>query len=241
MTAQTASQNDIGAGQQFPEDSNSEFSVIRFIVRQIMAELETMIPVQVQAVHTGAGSPPVAGTVDVQLLVSQLDGAGNAVKPGIVYGLPYFRLQGGAWAVICDPAANDFGYLVSASRDISNVVKNPGVQNPGSFRKYSYSDGIYIGGAFNEVPDATLWLKPDGTWVLTDKPGNVLQGDANGIAATPVSGKPFKVNGPIQATGSIIAGFGGGDQVGLQTHTHTQANDSHGDTEEPTSAPTAGT
>jgi len=47
--------------------------------------------------------------------------------------------------------------------------------------------------------------------------------------------------GALETSGAVIAGFGGADQVGLQTHTHTQSNDSHGDTEQPTAAPTAGT
>lgn len=47
--------------------------------------------------------------------------------------------------------------------------------------------------------------------------------------------------GNIQTAGDIIAGFGTGDQVGVQTHTHTQPNDSHNDTEAPTSSPTPGT
>lgn len=45
----------------------------------------------------------------------------------------------------------------------------------------------------------------------------------------------------IQTSGAITAGFGTGAQVGLQTHQHMQADDSHGDTEEPTAAPTPGT
>jgi hypothetical protein len=223
MVDQTASSGSIGAGQQVPENSNSDFTVTAFIVRQIMAQLETMLPVQVQAVHPGSGSPPVAGTVDVQLLVSQLDGAGNAVQQGIVYGLPYFRMQGGAWAIICDPATNDFGFIIAASRDISNVAKTPGIANPGSLRKYSYSDGIYVGGCFNAVPAATLWLKSDGTWVLSDKPGNVLQGNSNGITATVANGGTFLVNGNIAATGTIIADKGA-SQVGLTTHIHAGNN-----------------
>lgn len=47
--------------------------------------------------------------------------------------------------------------------------------------------------------------------------------------------------GDLKTAGGVIAGFGTGDQVGLQTHHHTQPNDSHGDTEGPTAAPTAGT
>lgn len=218
---QTAQSGSIGAGQQTPEDSNSDPSVTIFMCRQLIAQLETAIPVQVHAVHAGSGSPPAAGTVDVQLLVSMLDGAGNQVNQGIVYGVPFFRMQGGPWAIICDPAVNDVGYLISASRDISKLANGASQQViPGSNRQYSYSDGIYIGGIFNNVPAATIWLKSDGTWVLTDKPGNVVQGDGNGLTMTPLNGGFLKVNGTIHATGGIIAGFGGADQVGLQTHTH---------------------
>jgi hypothetical protein len=221
MVDQTATSGSVGAGQQEPLDSNSDWYAISFMIAQKMAELEVMMPVQVVAVNPGSGSPPAAGTVDVQLLVSLLDGAGNAVQQGIVHGVPYFRLQGGAWAVVIDPAANDFGYVVSASRDITAVKAKPGIQNPGSLRKHSYSDGVYVGGILNAVPAGRVWLKPDGTWSLTDKPGNVLQGDANGITATPISGKPFKVVGNLQVTGTIASGEGGGDQVSLQTHTHS--------------------
>jgi len=47
--------------------------------------------------------------------------------------------------------------------------------------------------------------------------------------------------GAIQTSGNVIAGFGTGDQVGLQTHTHKQGVDSRGDTEQDVLAPTAGT
>ena len=220
MTAQTANQGSIGASQQGPNDASSLFNMVAFAVRQMMAQLDTMKLVQVTAVNPGGGSPPVAGTVNVQLLVSEVDGNNNVTQQGIVNKIPYFRLQGGPWAIVIDPAVGDFGYVICADRDISSVKNNPGIQPPASLRKYNVSDGIYIGGCLNTVPAATLWLKSDGTWVLTDKPGNVLKGDSNGITATPVGGGAFAVNGNITATGSIIAGKGGADQVGLQTHTH---------------------
>lgn len=46
--------------------------------------------------------------------------------------------------------------------------------------------------------------------------------------------------GDIHTSGAVIAGFGGGDQVGLQTHSHSQPQDSHGDIEHNTNPPTAG-
>lgn len=210
----TAQSGSIGAGQQQPIDQSSDFWVIRFIVRQMMAQLETSLPVQVVAVNPGAGSPPAAGTVDVQLLVSLLDGDLNPVQQGIVHGLPFFRLQGGPWAVVCDPAKDDFGWIVAAARDITSVKAKPGVQNPASLRQNSYSDGIYVGGCLNAVPAATLWLKPDGTWVWSDKPGNVLQSGAGGINLTTVAGGDFTVNGiSVTKHTHAVAGveLGGGD------------------------------
>ena len=254
----TADNTNIGAGQQFPETSNSEFSVAAFIIKQYLADLEIMAPVQVKAVKPGSGSPPVAGTVDVQLLVSQLDGNGNAVKQGVVYGIPYFRLQGGQWAIVLDPAVGDFGYIVCAQRDITNVKKNPGMVNPGSFRKFSYSDGIYMGGAFNQVPDAYLWLKTDGSFKLAAKGGFVIESDTagNGVITGNLtvngnliandnlqlggliqSSSGGHYGGNIQTSGNVIAGFGGGDQVGLQSHVHSGVQVGGGST----AAPTAGT
>jgi phage baseplate assembly protein gpV len=49
-----------------------------------------------------------------------------------------------------------------------------------------------------------------------------------------------QINGDLHVTGVVTAGFGGGDQVGVQSHTHTQGNDGHGDGEVPTNPPTAG-
>lgn len=80
-------------------------------------------------------------------------------------------------------------------------------------------------GAFWQLPN-------NGTAVIQDKSGTSLTFQDNGSAA---------LAGNLTVTGDITAGYGGADQIGVRTHTHTQAPDSHGDTEEPTSAPTAGT
>ncbi len=226
-----------GYGQLGPDDGAEELNAIAFVCRQLIERLDTMKLVQVQAVHPGSGSPPAAGTVDVLPLVSQIDGNGYPVKHGTVYGLPYFRMQGGPWAIVCDPAVNDYGYIVCADRDSSLVVKTPGQQNPGSRRRYNMADGVYVGGILNPVPAAWVWLKSDGTLQISDKQGNVLQTSSSGFALTGnvmVTGTltatkletgedGLTVTGNITATGSITAGQGGADQVGLQTHEHPTA------------------
>lgn len=237
MVDQTATSGSIGASQLDPIDTSSEYWIMRFIIMQMQAQLETMMPVKVVTFHAGTGTPPTAGTVDVQLLVSQIDGDGNAVPHGIVYGIPCDRNQGGKWAIILDPAEGDFGYIVSASRDMSNVVKNPGIQIPGSRRKYSFSDGVYRGGILNPVPEATIWLKPDGTFKISDANGIVLDTTSGSLVITgnvEVNGTlkvddletgedGLNIVGAITATGNITAGHGGADSVGLQSHEHPTA------------------
>jgi hypothetical protein len=187
-------------------------------------------------VHPGAGSPPAVGTVDVLPLVNQLDGNGNPVPHGKVFRLPYMRMQSGAWAVICDPSVGDIGIVVCSDRDISTVKSNSDGQqaNPGSYRQFDLADGVYLGGILNALPSATMWLRSDGGLKIVDGFGNVLETSASGFALTPAGGI-MTVNGAIRATGSMIAGFGGVDAVGVQTHLHTS-----GDSGSPTSTPTPG-
>lgn len=255
MADPTAKSGSTGAGQLDPLDANSDFSVIAFIVRQMMAQLDTMKLVKVTKVTGGAGALGAAGTVDVQLLVNQLDGSGNSTPNGVVYGIPYFRLQGGKNAVICDPVVDDVGFVVCSDRDISNVKSKKGQANPGSYRRYNVSDGVYVGGVLNETPEQWIRFTED-TVEVGDKTGNVVKLSSAGIEFTPHGALPVKVNGNLIVTGNLLLGgnllaeagtrYAGnldtsGDVIAgtvhLKTHTHTQANDSHGDVEGVISAP----
>ena len=64
-----------GYGQEIPNDSGSDFGAVAFVCRQLIAQISTMKLVKVVAVNGGGVNP--AGTVDVQPLVSQIDGNGN--------------------------------------------------------------------------------------------------------------------------------------------------------------------
>ena len=246
------SNQDFGFGQMTPWDTTSEFNVICFIVRQMIAAMSTMKPVKVMAVHPGSGSPPVAGTVDVQPLINLVDGQGNKTEWATIFTAPYFRLQGGPWAVICDPAVGDTGVILCSDRDISALKsQTPGQlapSNPSSFRKYDAADGVYFGGVFNAVPAATFWLKGDGTLQVTDAKGNVLSTSSAGFSFTgnvKVNGTleatniqtddtGLTVTGNLSATGTITAGNGGADQVKLQSHTHSGVQTGGGTSGPPT-------
>ncbi len=139
------------AGQARPAEGGDEYGAQMFLISQALARLSTSTLVRVVAVTNAGGVAPV-GFVDVQPLVNQLDGAGNAVPHAVLHNLPYFRLQGGTDAIILDPKVGDIGIAVFASRDISAVKASKGQANPGSWRSHDMADGLYVGGLLNGTP-----------------------------------------------------------------------------------------
>lgn len=202
----------IGFGQQTPDDSTSDYNVVAFIINQFLGRVRTATLVQVKAVTNEGGVSPV-GFIDAQPLVNQIDGVGATTPHGTIFNLPYFRLQGGTNAIILDPKVGDIGIAIIADRDISAVKTTKAVASPGSFRKFDLADGVYIGGVLNGTPDQYIGFTDDGI-KLADKNGNVIQMKPGSIAIT----------GNVTVTGSFFAGFGGADQVGLQSHRHLLNN-----------------
>jgi hypothetical protein len=226
MAGTVSSQNQTGYGQADPYDSNSEFDAVDFMIRQRIAKVAAVKMVQVVAVHPGSGSPGPAGTVDVQILTNQLDGSGNATPNAKVYGIPFFRMQGGGWSITMDPSIGDVGMMACSDVDISALKKasannTANLQvNPGSYRRNNISDGLYFGGFLNgKATKATFNLGSDGSLTITDGFSNIIKTSAEGISFTPAGGI-LKVVGQIQASGAIQAGAGGSDSVTLQSHTH---------------------
>jgi len=169
--------------------------------------MATTTVVKVVSVSNSGGVSPV-GTVNVQPLVNQINGIGDGTPHGIVYGLPYFRLQGGADAIILDPKAGDIGIAVFCSRDISGVKSTKKISNPGSYRKFDWADGLYIGGVLNGTPSQYVRFASDGIYIVS--PSKVT-----------VTSPTVEMSGNLRVTGSITAGYGTGGSVGLQSHIHS--------------------
>lgn len=154
----------LGAANQATgaDDTN----VQSFLIWQILRKISGAKLVQVMAV-TNSGSVSPVGFVDVQPLVNQLDGWNNATPHGTIYHLPYFRLQGGANAVIIDPQVGDIGVAVVEDRDISSVKVNKAQANPGSKRIFDIADGLYLGGFLNGAPQQYVQFSAAGVSVVS--------------------------------------------------------------------------
>ncbi|WP_432785026.1 hypothetical protein AAEX37_01947 [Oligella sp. MSHR50489EDL] len=148
-----------------PEQSHGGQAELEAVINHLIGKVQTTTLVKVVAVRA-TGVAPV-GTLDVQPLVHQIDGSGTIVNLGVVYDVPYFRLQGGANAVICDPVVGDLGICLFASRDISAVKRNKAASAPDSRRQYDWSDGLYIGGVLNGYPSQYVFFSDSGIKIVT--------------------------------------------------------------------------
>lgn len=168
-----------------------ETAQMQFIINNLIGRIQTVTLVQVKAVKA-AGVDPV-GTVDVQPMVAQIDGQGKTYEHGIIYNIPYFRLQGGANAVIIDPKVGDIGMCGFCSRDISSVKNNKQPSNPQSLRRFDYSDGLFFGGFLNGVPAQYIFFKDEGIDIVSK--GEVM-----------IKGTKVKIDAPVETSSTVQAG-----------------------------------
>ena len=159
-------QSNNASGQGLPQNAWGELAQLDFAIKSALSKLQTALPVKVIKCTNSGGVSPV-GFVDIQPLVHQIDGAGKAIPHGIVTNVPYSRLQGGANAVIIDPEAGDIGIALFASRDISGVKATKAATVPGSFRKYDFSDAMYIGGILNSAPTQYIRFHSGGIEIIS--------------------------------------------------------------------------
>jgi hypothetical protein len=154
-------------GQANPFSDAGEYNMLQFIIARALDGLQTVSIVKVNAVNTGAQ------TVDVVVLVNLVTGSGTSVPHGVIAARPYFRAQGGDNAIICDPVVGDIGVMVFASRDSTAVIASKGAANPGSNRRFAWSDGVYFGGILNATPTQYLKFLAAGAGINLVSPGTV--------------------------------------------------------------------
>ena len=168
-----------------------ETAQMQFIINNLIGRIQTVTLVQVKAVKATGVNP--VGTVDVQPMVAQIDGQGKTYAHGIIYNIPYFRLQGGANAVIIDPKVGDIGMCGFCSRDISSVKNNKKPSNPQSLRRFDYADGLFFGGFLNGVPVQYIFFKDNGIDIVST--GEIL-----------MHGTKVKIDAPVETTSTVKAG-----------------------------------
>jgi hypothetical protein len=216
--ASPSQNNGIPAGPLRPSATWGDYNNIAFVVQQALSKMQTGTLVRVDSCTNSGGVTPV-GFVSVTPLVNQVDSAGNPVEHVTIYNVPYLRLQGGVNAIIMDPTPGDIGLCVFASHDISKVKSVRAKANPGSGRRYSFSDGMYVGGMLNGAPTQYMQFSTAGiklhspTGIILEAPNVKLDAQTVEIIASAtatVTTPTFTVNGTTVLNGALQQGVGAG-------------------------------
>ncbi len=194
-------------GQAQAGEGVGEYGALMFLINQALARLSTATLVRVVSVTNNGGLSPV-GFVDVQPLVNQLDGAGNAVPHAVLHQLPYFRLQGGTDAVILDPKVGDIGMAAFGSRDLSAVKASKQQANPGSWRTHDMADGLYFGGMLNGVPVQYVQFTAGGINVVSPAKVTIQAPniELNAAAQCALNSPQIVLNGTVQQGSGSFGG-----------------------------------
>lgn len=212
-----------------PMSYGSELNAQEFFIRSIVKRMiSTAIPVRVDAVESRAGEGSGALYVDVTPLICQTDADGNSIDPVSIPHLPYFRLQHGSAAVICDPKVGDIGLAIFAQQDVSRLTGQTNPVAPGTFRCFDMSDGFYIGGFWGQKPTTFIHIEDSGHVTITAPEAvvvNTTTATVNASGSTKIDSpsvtitgdttieKTLSVRGLITGTGGMTVSGGSGASV----------------------------
>jgi len=209
---------------------------MRLAIQGALSGVWTALPGQVTAFDAAALTVEVQPTIKI---IQQLqDGTYQAVQMPLLLDVPVVFQRGGGATLTFPIAVGDECLVVFANRNIDGWWQSGGVQLPLDARRFDLSDGFALVGPFSQ-PNviggysasevqlrsndglALFGLNPTTGALRIKAPGGLtIIGD---ISHT----------GSQRSTGDVVAGT-----ISLKNHVHTQGNDSHGDTEVPTNAPT---
>jgi hypothetical protein len=178
----------------------------------------------------------------IKMLHAKADGSHEWLQMPKLEDVPIHYPRGGGAVVTMPVGDGDEGLLVFSMRSIDKWWQQGGVQEQTDARMHDISDAFFIPG-FNSQPRKIKNVSTSKWQLRTDEetPTHYVEFDPANKKYKIKSPNPVEIDADLHVTGAVIAGYGGADQVALQTHTHAQDPDSHGDTEQETKKPTAGT
>lgn len=208
-------------------DAASEVGRMNYVLQAALSGLRVAMPVKVVKV-TNSGGISAIGQVDVQPLVSAVDGSGKAWPHGIIHNVPYMRIQGGSNGIILDPVVGDIGIASVCDRDISTVKNAKKVSAPGSNRKNDMSDMVYLMTIIGAAPTQYVQFGSGGITIHSPTKVIVTAPNVEITAGTEckITAPTITLNGALNQTSGGAATFSGsmtvtGDVTAAGTSVHT--------------------
>lgn len=209
--------------------SSNPLNSMEFFIRSLISQVvSTSLPVVVTAVER-KGEEAGAGYVTVKPLLQPRNNSGDGLEVTTIPKLPYFRLQHGKAAIICDPKVGDIGLAVVAKHDISNINGSTTPKVPATYRKFDPSDSFYIGGFWGKAPEVFIHLEDEGTIQIKAPTKITMEApecEVNASTSFTVNSAQINLNGPISGGGSggADATFSGDVKakgISLTEHVHS--------------------
>ncbi|WP_418940235.1 hypothetical protein [Parasutterella sp.] len=209
--------------------SSNPLNSMEFFIRSLISQVvSTSLPVVVTAVER-KGEEAGAGYVTVKPLLQPRNNSGDGLEVTTIPKLPYFRLQHGKAAIICDPKVGDIGLAVVAKHDISNINGSTTPKVPATYRKFDPSDSFYIGGFWGKAPEVFIHLEDEGTIQIKAPTKITMEApecEVNASTSFTVNSAQINLNGPISGGGSggadaTFTGDVNAKGISLTSHTHT--------------------
>lgn len=209
--------------------SSNPLNSMEFFIRSLISQVvSTSLPVVVTAVER-KGEEAGAGYVTVKPLLQPRNNSGDGLEVTTIPKLPYFRLQHGKAAIICDPKVGDIGLAVVAKHDISNINGSTTPKVPATYRKFDPSDSFYIGGFWGKAPEVFIHLEDEGIIQIKAPTKITMEApecEVNASTSFTVNSAQINLNGPISGGGSggadaTFTGDVNAKGISLTSHTHT--------------------
>lgn len=185
-----------------PQDGGTDANAQAFMMQQMLMSNAFITLAVVDEVSEDGD------IVSVKPMIDGFTGSGDRIPKTIIYGVPVWRLQRGASAVIMTPVAGDIGLIAICDRDISGVKATRESSLPGSNRTHNYADAIYLGGVLNADPSQYVRFANDGIDIVSPLSVNI-----NAPMAS--FSDDVSIGGELNVIGEVT-----GAGVKLSTHVH---------------------
>jgi hypothetical protein len=168
----------------------------------------------------------------IKVTARQPDGSASPLTLPLCNDCPVIFPSGGGFVLTFPLTKGDEGTLLFASRCIDAWWQSGGVQPQAELRMHDLSDGFFLPGVFSQPrkPSAAVAANVaqlrslDGQTLIEVGAGEVRMTPDNGTTVLKLVAGAIQISGSLTVTGTITAGQGGADQVGLQTHKHAANN-----------------
>jgi hypothetical protein len=188
-----------------PADNGSLAGSLRLAFNKLMQEVNGMLPARVIKYDRDENR------VQVQLLITIVTTDGSQVDRQQVASLPVLLLGGGGFFLSFPIKEGDLGWVLANDRDISNFLQSYANAPPNTYRKFSFSDGLFI-------PDIMR-----GYTIAGEDDENAVLQNLDGTIKISLSETTIKITAPTVIVDGLLDAQGGisGGGAGLIPFTFT--------------------